>query len=669
MPLAAGRTSSRRGRATGPRTALLFRPLLPGRDAAAEPSRSPRSQTPSVVQNRSAAADRLGGRPTVRDRPLSPNEYETAAPRRMDGARRGFFASGVGPNRRAARGPIPEPRGTLPRADRSAPRRDLPRRGRRDEPMIDVSPDDRDAPRDHAARSGSGPPHGLGGDRPSGRPRARHRRERALVAPGEPFHVEYRALHRDGRIVWIREESILVRDDDGTPLLLAGADARRHRADARPPRAPARPRRSTGRSWSRSRRSSTWTSRTSDMATTYVSPQIEAILGYHPAGVHRRPRPVGEHAPPGGPRRRRRDLPPRPRVGQAVRLRVPPDRTRRPRRLVPRLRDRAPGRGGTTAAHPGRDARHHRTQGRRGADRLPRVPRQAHGPAEPRDVRRAPRARARPRSAHRPRRRRGLRRPRRLQARERLARPRGRRRARSCSSRNDCATRRARPTSWRDPAATSSCCCSPTSTGRRRCQAAQDGVAIAAESVAVRIQQALQAAVPASADTELYLTASVGISVFPHDADDAVELLKNADTAMFRSKKAGPGGYLVHTADDADAMTRLSLSTRLRTGRRAGAVDAPLPAVDRAHDRRDVRRRGADPVARAERRARAAGRVHPARRGDGADRGDRRLGGRGDLPPGCDVASRGPRRSRWASTCRRASSGSPSSSTGSCRRS
>ena len=24
-------------------------------------------------------------------------------------------------------------------------------------------------------------------------------------------------------------------------------------------------------------------------------------------------------------------------------------------------------------------------------------------------------------------------------------------------------------------------------------------------------------------------------------------LLKNADTAMFRSKKAGPGGYLVHT--------------------------------------------------------------------------------------------------------------------------
>ena len=55
-------------------------------------------------------------------------------------------------------------------------------------------------------------------------------------------------------------------------------------------------------------------------------------------------------------------------------------------------------------------------------------------------------------------------------------------------------------------------------------------------------------------------------------------------------------------------------------------MDAPLPAVDRTHDRRDVRRRGVDPVAGAERRTRAAGRVHPARRGDGPDRGDRRLG-------------------------------------------
>jgi diguanylate cyclase (GGDEF)-like protein/PAS domain S-box-containing protein len=91
----------------------------------------------------------------------------------------------------------------------------------------------------------------------------------------------------------------------------------------------------------------------------------------------------------------------------------------------------------------------------------------------------------------------------------------------------------------------------------------QDGAAIVAESIAVRALQALKEPFRVG-DTELYLTASLGISVFPLDADDATDLLKNADTAMFRSKKAGPGGYLVHTADDADAMTRLSLSTRLR---------------------------------------------------------------------------------------------------------
>ena len=41
-------------------------------------------------------------------------------------------------------------------------------------------------------------------------------------------------------------------------------------------------------------------------------------------------------------------------------------------------------------------------------------------------------------------------------------------------------------------------------------------------------------------------------------------LMKNADTAMFRSKKVGPGGYVVHTPEDAYALNRLSLSTRLR---------------------------------------------------------------------------------------------------------
>jgi EAL domain-containing protein (putative c-di-GMP-specific phosphodiesterase class I) len=52
--------------------------------------------------------------------------------------------------------------------------------------------------------------------------------------------------------------------------------------------------------------------------------------------------------------------------------------------------------------------------------------------------------------------------------------------------------------------------------------------------------------------------------MYPDDATDAAMLLKNAETAMFRSKRSGPGGYVIHSADDADAIVRLSLSTRLR---------------------------------------------------------------------------------------------------------
>jgi diguanylate cyclase (GGDEF)-like protein/PAS domain S-box-containing protein len=90
-----------------------------------------------------------------------------------------------------------------------------------------------------------------------------------------------------------------------------------------------------------------------------------------------------------------------------------------------------------------------------------------------------------------------------------------------------------------------------------------DGVAIVAESVANRVQQLLLDPFVVSG-TELYVTASIGMSVFPDDAEDAGDLLRNADGAMFRAKAAGPGLAVMHRADDGDALTKLSLSTRLR---------------------------------------------------------------------------------------------------------
>jgi diguanylate cyclase (GGDEF)-like protein/PAS domain S-box-containing protein len=98
---------------------------------------------------------------------------------------------------------------------------------------------------------------------------------------------------------------------------------------------------------------------------------------------------------------------------------------------------------------------------------------------------------------------------------------------------------------------------------RSRPDESRTGGAAAAESVAHRIQEALRRPFTVSG-TELYVTASLGISAYPDDADDAATLLKNAETAMFHSKRSGPGGYAVHSAGDADSIKRLSLSTRLR---------------------------------------------------------------------------------------------------------
>src|SRR5439155_19696953 len=39
---------------------------------------------------------------------------------------------------------------------------------------------------------------------------------------GDPFHEQYRAIHRDGREIWIREDAVLVRDDDGGPRFWLG---------------------------------------------------------------------------------------------------------------------------------------------------------------------------------------------------------------------------------------------------------------------------------------------------------------------------------------------------------------------------------------------------------------------------------------------------------------
>ena len=53
---------------------------------------------------------------------------------------------------------------------------------------------------------------------------------------GEPYSVEYRRISRDGRVVWVREEAVLVRDSEGRPLfwqgILMDVTERKHQEEA-----------------------------------------------------------------------------------------------------------------------------------------------------------------------------------------------------------------------------------------------------------------------------------------------------------------------------------------------------------------------------------------------------------------------------------------------------
>jgi diguanylate cyclase (GGDEF)-like protein/PAS domain S-box-containing protein len=63
----------------------------------------------------------------------------------------------------------------------------------------------------------------------------------------------------------------------------------------------------------------------------------------------------------------------------------------------------------------------------------------------------------------------------------------------------------------------------------------------------------------------VFATASIGISVYPLAGDNDHDLLRRADTAMYRAKKAGRNRYRLYSAEmDADVMLRLETENTLR---------------------------------------------------------------------------------------------------------
>jgi diguanylate cyclase (GGDEF)-like protein/PAS domain S-box-containing protein len=64
---------------------------------------------------------------------------------------------------------------------------------------------------------------------------------------------------------------------------------------------------------------------------------------------------------------------------------------------------------------------------------------------------------------------------------------------------------------------------------------------------------------------QLFISASVGISLFPNDALNAEQLLRNADSALFKAKSAGREGYALYTEElTAHAQQRVELASELR---------------------------------------------------------------------------------------------------------
>jgi len=90
-----------------------------------------------------------------------------------------------------------------------------------------------------------------------------------------------------------------------------------------------------------------------------------------------------------------------------------------------------------------------------------------------------------------------------------------------------------------------------------------DSAVMRAQGVAQRIQDSLVAPFHVGG-TEVYVAASIGISLFPNDAADMGTLLRNAETAMYEAKRNGRSGFVLAPRSALDSSAKLAFVTRLR---------------------------------------------------------------------------------------------------------
>ena len=105
------------------------------------------------------------------------------------------------------------------------------------------------------------------------------------------------------------------------------------------------------------------------------------------------------------------------------------------------------------------------------------------------------------------------------------------------------------------------------------------------ESVAEHVLQAM-AAPFIIAGKEHFLNASIGIALYPEDGRSAEELLRNADTAMYRAKEGGRGRF-VYFEERMNVAARRARESGAgpAPGDRAQRVQPPVPAAARPAQR------------------------------------------------------------------------------------
>ncbi len=132
---------------------------------------------------------------------------------------------------------------------------------------------------------------------------------------------------------------------------------------------------------------------------------------------------------------------------------------------------------------------------------------------------------------------------------------------------------------------------------------------------------------------ELFITASMGISLYPRDGEEIDVLVRHADIAMYQAKNGGRNGFsFFESAMTKGATERLNLEHDLHGALLRDEFFLVLSSPTGARRGAAPRCRGALPLATPHAGPGPAQPVHSGRRGHWTDRSARRLGSRRELP-------------------------------------